>query len=108
MEIYKSTIPTLSTEELNVIQVNLEGRVLYQCPTCSKQWAGEKVVDTLVQEAQKTTLEKVIERLESAGNEDRIESELHEAQCICSICMSWEHRKQAIAEIKSLLGEVDT
>ena len=108
METYNSTIPMLSAEELNVIQVSAEGRVLYQCPTCSKQWTGEKVVDTLVQEAQKRILVKAIGRMESAGNEDRIESELHEAQCICSICMSWEHRKRAIAELKSLMGEVDT
>lgn len=62
--------------------------------------------EDIITEAQKRILEKAIERLESIGKEDRIESELHEAQCVCSICMSWEHRKEAIAELKSLIGEV--
>lgn len=101
------TLPTLLSDELaNVIRLTVDGRAIYQCPTCSNPWEGEKMYDHVEKQVQKTTLEKVIERLESAGNEDRIESELHEAQCICSICMSWEHRKQAIAELKEMLGEV--
>jgi hypothetical protein len=103
MEIYKSTIPTLSTEELNVIQVNLEGRVLYQCPTCSKPWTGEKVVDTLVQEAQKRILEKAIWRLDgevTALPEDRRSMEYTNGYL--------DSLGEAIAELKSLLGEVDT
>lgn len=105
---YVPSVSIMTDEEINVIQVNAEGRMKYQCPTCSKPWEGEKMFDLVEKEAQKRILEKAIERLESIGKEDRIESELHEAQCVCSICMSWEHRKEAIAELKLLMGEVDT
>lgn len=99
MEIYK-TQPTISSDELvNVIKLTVDGRALYQCSTCSKQWEGEKIYDHVEQEAQKRILEKAIERLE--GKKHSLESwqnfVLPDINRVIDV---------AIAELKSLLGEV--
>jgi len=106
-------LPSLTIEEpINCIQVNAEGRVLYECPTCSKQWAGEKVLDTLVQEAQKRILEKAIERLEWKKNDYMTIVESGSGTLKLDLAMMQKYYRQgidqAIAELKSLLGEVDT
>jgi len=86
------TLPTLLSDELaNVIRLTVDGRAIYQCPTCSNPWEGEKMYDHVEKQAQKRILEKAIERLEDVSGE-----------------MEDASYEKAITAIKSLLAEIDT